>query len=78
MIDAPCRHGNTQIYRQPFANGEGAHLVELCLNCGHNPHGPGQWVSRSEVIARGLVPDALPIAPGSERVQQPSLFGGNL
>jgi hypothetical protein len=71
-----CRHDNTQIYRQPFADGGGAHLIELCLDCGANPRGPGRWVPRSEAITRGLDPDALPIAPNSERAQQPSLFDG--
>jgi hypothetical protein len=64
-----CQHLQTRIYRHPFANGRGAHIVELCEGCGANIRGSGRWVRRSEVIERGLDPDALPLTTSRQNAQ---------
>jgi hypothetical protein len=62
MTPTACLHRRTAIYRQPFRRG-----VNVC--------GPAVWVSRAEVIARGLDPDSLPLAASIRQAQQPLLFG---
>jgi hypothetical protein len=70
----PCPHLSRALFRQLWSTGGGYHVAELCVACGCNVRGGGQWVPRAEVHALGIDLGVLPVVPRGE--EQPNLFGG--
>jgi hypothetical protein len=74
----PCRHERTQYLRRAYVRRDGVrgeHVAEVCIACGANARGPGQWVGRAELLAAGIDPASLAVIPGAVS-PGPSLFGG--
>jgi hypothetical protein len=73
----PCRHERTQYLRRTYARRDGVqgeHVAEVCIACGANARGPGQWVGRTELLAAGIDPELLAVMPSTVS-SVPSLFG---
>lgn len=60
-----CSHRYTRMYRHVFDPARPPHVVERCVECGHNPRGAGTWVPHAEV--GGAVAD-LPEDPFAVKV----------
>ena len=76
-----CPHHRREFFRSAFTtqDGEGAHVVERCLDCRANARGSGQWVGKQELRAKWIDPETLAADPwqGSHKPEPQSgdLFG---
>jgi hypothetical protein len=74
--DKNCSHPLRAYFLWPYKAGSEYHLHERCAECRAATRKPGTWVSRAEVLVRGIDPDSLAIVNRASSQPEPSLFDG--